>query len=110
MDTVAVKEVWNPEYRWSNLTWRQRREVSRRARHRERHPDPQIARIADAWADEVLRPRDRPRRLGGALAVVALALVGEGDLAGGWLGMGIARRRLAKRIVRARRLMDESTT
>jgi hypothetical protein len=56
--------------------------------------------VADAafrWAQDVLEPS---RGTKGGIVGALLALV-DGTLGGGWLGMALAERRAAKRIVRA---------
>jgi hypothetical protein len=101
VDPMAARDVWNPQYQWIHkLTRRHRREVARHARRGARHPEPLVARIAEAWARAVLEPPARKERTGNAVVSVLLAFVSEEAL-GTWIGMGIAQRRLAKRILKA---------
>ncbi|MCW2584932.1 MAG: hypothetical protein JWN55_448 [Frankiales bacterium] len=56
--------------------------------------------MADAayrWAQEIVRPGQRTRNglIGALIAVI------DGSAVGGWLGMGLAEQRAAKRILRA---------
>ena len=83
--------------------------MRRAARHGRPHPDPYVARLAHAWAAEVLRtPGPRPSRTeriaqlgpGAALLAVVGALLGPAA-AGSSLGGGLSwrERRLARRIL-----------
>jgi hypothetical protein len=71
--------------------------VLKAARARRRHPDQEIAEAARRWAEAVLT--QSKRRVLGSLAIGGLvdALLFDG---GGWIGMSIAERRAARRILR----------
>lgn len=88
----------SPRRTWYGLTGKEQREVLRAARRRREHYKPEIADAAFRWAEEVLHPGQR--RKDGVIGAL-LALI-DGTLGGGWLGMALAERRAAKRIVRAR--------
>lgn len=88
----------SPRRTWHGLSGKEQREVLRAARRRKEHPKPEIADAAYRWAQEVLHPEQRARD--GAIGLL-LSFI-DGTLGGGWLGMGLAERRAAKRIVRAR--------
>jgi hypothetical protein len=63
------------EQRWLVLPRRTRREVMRLARDGKTHPDPQVASVAEGWAQSVVeRPASR-MFLGTAYKVVALICV-----------------------------------
>ena len=91
----------SPRRTWHGLSGQEQREVLRAARRRQEHPKPKDADAAYRWAQEVLRPE---RARNGIIGVL-LALV-DGTAGGGWLGMGLAERRAAKRILRAREAQE----
>lgn len=87
-----------PRRTWHGLSGKEQREVLRAARRRREHPRPEIADAAFRWAEEVLEPR---AWVSGGIVGVMLSLVASAA-GGGWLGMALAERRAAKRILRAR--------
>jgi hypothetical protein len=99
LDQVAMIRSSNPEVSWYQLSWNQRRQVLKHAGRGERHPDKRIADIAERWARYRLRPgRWKERREEGLLfALLDLIDAGAG---GGFLGMLIAERRAARKILR----------
>ena len=98
-----------PLSEWQELGARGRSEVREAARSGRRHPDPYVAQLAYAWAQEILRMagagRSRRERvagagLGAALLAAAAALLGPAaaGLAGG-LGSDWQDRRLARALL-----------
>ena len=87
-----------PRRTWHGLSGKEQREVLKAARRRQEHPKPEIADAAHRWATEVVHPVQRVQS--GVIGTL-VALI-DGTAGGGWLGMGIAERRAAKRILRAR--------
>ena len=83
---------------WEGLSWSERRQVLKAARAGKRHPDREIAEAARRWAQAVLA--QSKRRVFGSLVIGGLidTLLFDGS---GWIGMSIAERRAAKRILRA---------
>ncbi len=77
---------------------KEQRQVLRAARHRREHPNVEVADAAYRWAQDVLQPRQHRQDavIGGLLSLLSDAA------GGGWLGMAVAERRAAKRILRAR--------
>jgi hypothetical protein len=103
------RRVVLPLSEWRELGLRGRRQVRRASSHGQSHPDPYVARLAYAWASQVLRehePRPSARQrivdagLGAALLTLLGALLGPAFV-GGSLGGGpsLSERRLARRIV-----------
>ena len=88
----------SPRQTWHGLSGKKQREVLRAARRRQEHPEPEVAEAAYRWAEEVLRPEERVRN--GVWGVLVAFI--DSTAGGGWFGMGIAERRAAKRILRAR--------
>jgi hypothetical protein len=98
-----------PLSEWRELGTRGRREVRKAARRGQTHPDPYVARLAHAWATEVLRveeprPSRRERITEAGLGAVLLAAIGAllgPAAAGASLGGGLSwqERRLARRIL-----------
>ena len=65
------ERVYLPRREWSDLGWRTRRQVARHARHGRPHPDPHVAAVARAWAEQVpdvARPRTRRQRVRAAVS------------------------------------------
>ena len=106
------ERVYLPRREWSDLGWRTRRQVARHARHGRPHPDPHVAAIARAWAEQVpdvARPGTRRQRVRAAVSwlptlaflAVAVALQLDGDpgftssAATDWQERRLARRILA---------------
>lgn len=83
---------------WEGLSWRERRQVLKAARAGRPHPDQEIAGAARLWAEAVLA--QSKRRVLGSLVIGGLVdgLLFDG---GGWIGMSIAERRAARRILKA---------
>ncbi len=92
-----------PRRSWHGLSLKEQRQVLRAARRREEHPNSEIADASYRWAQYVAQPRQRRRDgvIGGLLSLLSDAA------AGGWLGMAVAERRAAKRILRARAARHE---
>ena len=88
----------SPRRTWHGLSSKEQREVLRAARRRQEHPRPEVADAAYRWAQEVLHPEQRVRN--GVIGLLVALL--DGTAGGGWLGLGVAERRAAKRILRAR--------
>ena len=83
-------------YSWYDLSRQDQRTVVRLARRGQRHPDPQVARVADEWAREMLGRDDRS---GGSIATIIVgALLGDGAS----VGEAVRNYRAAKRIMRVR--------
>lgn len=97
---VGMKVYPDPRNSWMQLSWSQRREILRYARGGRRHPDERLAGIANAWAVDRLARRDASEHLRVGLVPAVLGLLGEG-VVGGYLGMAVAERRAARRILRA---------
>ncbi|MCA0146375.1 hypothetical protein [Blastococcus sp. LR1] len=106
--STRTRRVVLPLSEWRELGARGRRGVRRAARGGQAHPDPYVARLAHAWATEVLRvetARSSRREqvtevgLGAALLGVVGALLGPA-VTGASLGGGLSRRdrRLARRL------------
>jgi len=98
-----------PWREWEELGWRRRRQVARHARRGRPHPDPHVAAVARAWAEQVRQP-DRPSRrqrlrtaavAGGIVALlVALAVTQDPlDLGSSVTFEAWRERRLARRIL-----------
>lgn len=87
----------SPRRTWHGLSGKEQREVLRAARRRQEHPKPEVADAAYRWAQEVVRPGQGTRN---GIIGVLIAVI-DGSAGGGWLGMGLAERRAAKRILRA---------
>ena len=87
-----------PRRTWHGLSGKEQRQVLRFARRKQEHPKPEEADAAYRWAKEVLEPGEQTANgvIGGLLALVS------GAAGGGWIGIAIAERRAAKRIMRAR--------
>ena len=79
---------------WAGLSGREKREVLKYAKRGMLHPNAEIANAALTWAEQTLAPK---RRTGWLALPIALL---DSAAGGGWLGMSIAERRAAKRIVR----------
>jgi hypothetical protein len=63
-------------YCWYDLSWKEQRTVLRLAREGRRHPDPNVAKVAEEWAREKL---GLDSRQGGAIASIVFgALLGDG--------------------------------
>lgn len=104
-----LRRVVLPLSEWRELGHGGRRQVRRASRRGQWHPDPYVARLAYAWATQVLRehePRPSARErlvdtgLGDALLAFLGALLGPAFVGGSLGGEGGRReRRLARRIV-----------
>jgi hypothetical protein len=79
---------------WAGLTGREKREVLRCAKRGKHHPNGDIAQAACSWAEQTLALKWRTGWL--ALPIALL----DSAAGGGWLGISIAERRAAKRILR----------
>lgn len=81
-------------YSWYDLSLKEQRAVLRLARRGVRHPDSEVARVADEWAVEKLR---KDNGTGSALGEAIFGgLLGDGAS----LGEGLRDYRRAKRIMR----------
>jgi hypothetical protein len=102
-----MRRVVLPLQEWRELGVGGRREVRRAARRGDRHPDPYVAQLAQAWAAETLRIHGIPasareRVRSGAVGVAVLAVFGSlfgPESVGASLGRGGSDRRLARRIL-----------
>lgn len=103
------RRVVLPLREWRDLGRSRRRQVRRAARRGQSHPDPYVARLAQAWATQVLReheprPSARDRLVDTGLAAAILAglgaLLGPAFIGGSFGGeSGRRERRLAGSIV-----------
>jgi hypothetical protein len=101
MDPLAMSRLsGDPESAWYSLSWNTRRRVMKYAGKGQRHPDRGVSEIAERWAVYRLRPgRWRERREEGIAFLVLSIIMPDG--AGGSLGMLLAERRAARRILKA---------
>jgi hypothetical protein len=78
---------------WENLHPKIRSEVARHARRKEAHPDPEVAAIAVAWAEAILRRESKRSRF----AALFLAGNASADVVVGELRLA---RRITERVPR----------
>jgi hypothetical protein len=109
MDPLAMSRLsGDPESAWYSLSWNTRRHVMKYAGKGERHPDRRVSEIAERWAVYRLRPsRWKERREEGITFLVLSIIMPDG--AGGSLGMLIAERRAARKILKAVASADKRT-
>ena len=101
---VARQHTGNPEVAWEKLGYRKRKEVMKHAKKGQKHPDPVVADIADAWARMVLRPTTMRQKLADVFVAIGLGwILGDAGAAGGYTDIGGTwrRRRAARKILAA---------
>ena len=102
------RRVVLPLEEWRELGVCRRREVRKAAKRGRRHPDPYVAAVAHAWAEQVHAPAPPTKRrwprsltavLGAALIVLLALLLDDADLGGEGGSHSWRDRRLARRIL-----------
>jgi hypothetical protein len=101
MDPLAMTRFsGDPESEWYSLSWNTRRHVMKHAGKGERHPDRRVSEISERWAVYRLRPGRWKERRDEGLTFLVLSIIMP-DGAGGSLGMLVAERRAARKILKA---------